>query len=211
MFLIGIAGGSASGKTFVAKSIGKYLDENKISNLIISQDNFYKGLTEHDDSSTYNFDHPDAIDFDELISVVSELKKGNNVNVPKYCFETHKRNGYTNINSANVIIVDGILIFTNENLRKLFDLKIFVEASHETRLLRRIKRDQEERGRSLDSIYLQYMKFVKPAYENIIKPTIIYSDLTIHNEQGMNFIGLKIICTFIQKLFQDKSFFEVFE
>jgi uridine kinase len=197
--LIGITGGSSSGKTHVAKLIEQSLKQNNTNVVLISQDNFYKGLSDGDDEAEYNFDHPDAIDFDELIRVIISLKNNISCTIPIYSFEHHKRIGNIFVEPADIIIVDGILIFTHQSVRDLFDLKIFVEASAETRLVRRIKRDQEERGRSLESIFFQYMKFVKSSYENYIKPTRKYCDVTIHNETNNVYVGLDIICNYVLK------------
>jgi uridine kinase len=208
--IIGITGGSASGKTHVAKSIEQYFQQNKINILLLSQDSFYKGLTETDNITEHNFDHPDAINFNEMIECISKLKNNQCAQIPIYSFINHTREGSKNVDPCDIIIVEGILIFTDERLRDLFDIKIFVEASAETRLMRRIRRDQEDRGRSLESINQQYMKFVRPSYENIVKPTRQYSDITLHNENDTHFIGLKIICQYVKSELIDKSFFEVF-
>ncbi len=200
VFFIGITGGSSSGKSYVCEDIANdpALKPHKVK--LISQDNFYKGVTDEDDAENYNFDHPNAIDFDKMYEVLMDLKENRDTDLPIYSFKDHKKIGYTRMEAGHIIIVEGILIFTDPKIRELFDLKIFVQASPEIRLLRRFKRDHEERGRTIDSIKDQYMKFVKPAYDNIIEPTRHYCDISLHNDDDNKIIGLDVIKSYISNL-----------
>lgn len=197
-YVIGISGGSASGKTTVCNALINNLKELNYNVSVLSQDNFYKGLTENDDASNYNFDHPDAINFNRMVECLKNLKLGNDTEIPKYDFVSHKSNGTEIIKSYDIIIVEGILVFYNYNLRNEMDLKLFVEASPEARAFRRMKRDMTERGRTLESIQIQYMKYVKPSYDIFISPTKEYADLLVGNETD-HLIGVDVIVGHICK------------
>jgi len=195
--VIGITGGSASGKTLIAHKIAKFLEEKNKEVTLVSQDHFYKSVPHGTDISTYNFDDPNALDLDELHQAVSILKYGRNVLIPTYNFKIHQRDGQQEIKTARIIIVEGIFVFNNSRLRDLFDLKIFVDASSEVRLLRRIERDIAERGRDISSIKKQYLAFVKPAYRTYIKSTKQYADITIPNEGDETLVGVKLVNDFL--------------
>ena len=194
---IGIAGGSAGGKTILAKMICDHFQQTH--NVIrISLDNFYFGLPESGDVSEYNFDHPDAIDFNLMNHVLSELSLGKDVDIPNYDFSTHKRNGTKLIKHAEIIVVEGILVFHDPEIRNFFDLKIFVRASSDIRLIRRIDRDVRERGREYNDITHQYLKYVSPSYNSFIKPTKHFADIILENNKDNDFTGLQIIFSHIK-------------
>jgi uridine kinase len=179
--VIGIAGGSGSGKTTVCKDI---IDSVKVQWVaVVSMDNFYKGLTveQKAHASDYNFDHPNAFDFDLLAEVLQKLKEGKSVQIPVYCFKTHSRleGESITIYGADVIIMEGIFVLYDERLRSIFDIKLFVDTEDDIRLARRLQRDIVERGRTIDSVLEQYERFVKPAFDEFINPTKQYADIVI--------------------------------
>jgi len=179
-FIIGVAGGTASGKTSVCELIHKQLNNQRI--VIISQDSFYRPLSQSDLARVheYNFDHPNAFDFDLLNQVFKDLRDGKPVNIPTYDFKTHSRTKeVTSIYGADVILFEGILAFYNEGLRSLMDMKLFVDTDPDERLSRRIMRDIKERGRDWEGVIHQYRKFVKPAFDEYIFPTKKYADVII--------------------------------
>jgi uridine kinase len=180
--VIGLCGGSASGKTTVAKKIIEDLNVQWVS--LLSMDSFYKVLSpdEHDaaNRNEYNFDHPDAFDFDLILTTLQQLKKGKQVHIPIYNFTTHSRESHQKtIYGANVVIFEGIMAFATKELIDLMDLKIFVDTDADIRLSRRLKRDIGERGRSIDSVLCQYNKYVKPAFDYYIAPTMTFADIIV--------------------------------
>ena len=196
--VIGICGGSASGKSSICNDIINRLSHHKVN--IISQDNFYKSLDNTIDIDNYNFDHPDAIDIDLLIKNIQLLKSEKSIDIPIYDFKTHTRlNSTINIPISEVIIVEGILIFNDKRCRDLFDIKIFIETDSDIALIRRILRDQKERGRNIDSIIDQYIKFVKPSYEEWVLPYKKYADIIIPNI-NYNIIAIDMVMKHIKNL-----------
>lgn len=182
MLIIGIAGGTGSGKTTVVQQIVQELPAHEVC--VISQDSYYLETSHlsYNDCVKINFDHPDSIDFNLLISHIKELKKGNSVEQPIYSFVTHNRTGETlTIEPKKVILVEGILILANPELRKLFDVKLFVHADSDERLIRRIRRDIQERGRDIDEVLHRYQNTLKPMHQQFIEPTKAYADLIIPN------------------------------
>ena len=170
--IILIAGGSASGKTYVANSVLNTLKSEDIIRLTI--DDFYKDNSHLplEERRKINFDHPKSIDFKLLYEVLSSLKEGKEVDIPTYDFTIHCRSNVTkHIIPRKIIIVEGIFALVNKRIRELSDLNIFINASSENRFLRRLKRDQEERGRTFEYVVNQYVNVVAPAYEEIIAPT----------------------------------------
>lgn len=206
-YVVGIAGGSASGKTLACKLLTGNLTSKSIEVVVLSQDDFYKGVPDGVNPATYNFDHPNAIDFDEMALCLAKLKMGENTEIPQYNFKTHKRSGTKLLNSAKIILVEGILILSCKKIRELLDLKLFIEASAEARVFRRIIRDVAERGRTPQDIHVQYMQFVKPAFDNYILPTLKYADMVINNEinymdnsasiESNQIIGIKVVMNHI--------------
>jgi len=184
MFIIGIAGGTGSGKTTVVNKIIQSLGSDDIG--VIPQDNYYVSL-DHlplEERAKYNFDHPRAIDFDLLYNHLITLKEGKPVEQPVYSFVQYTRTGDTILtHPKKVMIVEGILIFTEKRLRDLFDLKIFVHADADERLIRRIRRDIAERGRTLEEVLNRYQTTLKPMYEQFIEPTKSYADIIIPNDR----------------------------
>src|SRR6056300_1312298 len=157
MLIIGIAGGTGSGKTTVVNQIVKQLPTDELC--VISQDSYYKATDSlyYEERIKINFDHTRAIDFDLLIKHLKELKKGKTINQPVYSFVTHNRTkDVVKTHPREVVIVEGILIFNNQELRDLFDIKIFVHADTDERLIRRVKRDSEERGRDVNEVITRY-------------------------------------------------------
>ncbi len=180
--IIGIAGGTGSGKTTLAKKILSSLAPNAI---LIEQDCYYKDLSHlpFKERHQTNFDHPNSIDFDRLIQDLISLKNGQSIQKPIYSFKTHSREANsTLVCPANVIIIEGILIFTEERMRDLFDLKIYVETDNDVRILRRIERDIQERGRDFSDVKDQYLMTVKPMHNQFVEPTRQFADVIIPGE-----------------------------
>ncbi|XP_062323064.1 uridine-cytidine kinase-like 1 isoform X2 [Osmerus eperlanus] len=194
-FVIGLCGGSASGKTTVANKIIEALDVPWV--VLLSMDSFYKVLTREEQElasrNEYNFDHPEAFDFELLVTVLRKLKKGKSVKVPVYDFTSHcRRKDWKTVYGANVVIFEGILAFANKELLKLLDMKVFVDTDSDIRLVRRLKRDISERGRDINGVIKQYNKFVKPAFEQYIEPTVPVADIVVPRG-GENFVALDLI------------------
>jgi len=201
MLIIGIAGGTGCGKTTVVNQILNELPEKEVG--VISQDSYYNDTTHlsYEERININFDHPRSIDFDLLVSHLKELKKGNAIHQPVYSFVKHNRTGDTVVtHPRKVMIVEGILILTHPQLRDMFDIKIFVHADADERLLRRLKRDITERGRDLDEVLTRYQNTLKPMHEQFIEPTKEYADIIIPNNRH-NTVAIDILRSIIhQKL-----------
>ena len=199
MLIIGIAGGTGSGKTTVVNQILNELPNEEVG--VISQDSYYNDtshltLRERDN---INFDHPRSIDFELLIKQLKELKKGNPVNQPVYSFVTHNRTKDTILtHPRKVMIVEGILILTHQDIRDMFDIKIFVHADSDERLIRRLKRDMAERGRDIDEVLLRYQTTLKPMHEQFIEPMKEYADIIIPNNK-YNTVAVDIVRTIINE------------
>uniref|UniRef100_A0A673YZU5 Uridine-cytidine kinase n=1 Tax=Salmo trutta TaxID=8032 RepID=A0A673YZU5_SALTR len=181
-FVIGLCGGSASGKTTVANKIIEALDVPWV--VLLSMDSFYKVLTKDEQElaakNEYNFDHPEAFDFELLVTVLRKLKKGKSIKVPVYDFTSHcRRKEWKTVYGANVVIFEGILAFANKELLKLLDMKVFVDTDSDIRLVRRLKRDISDRGRDINGVIKQYNKFVKPSFEQYIEPTVQVADIVV--------------------------------
>lgn len=200
-FVIGICGGSASGKTSVARVIIESLDVQWVS--LLSLDSYYKVLTPEQKLQAvachYNFDHPSAFDLDLLENHLRRLRDGKTIEVPEYDFKTHSRTSKTNtVYGANIIIIEGILVFYSQAVAKLMDLKVFVDTDADERLSRRLRRDISERGRELNSVLEQYMRFVKPSYEQFIAPSMAQADIIVPRG-GKNVVALQLIVQHINK------------
>ena len=181
-FVIGICGGSASGKTTVANKIISELDVPWVT--LLSMDSFYKVLNENQHRQAaineYNFDAPEAFDFDLLEKTIQRLKEMKKVDVPIYNFVTHRRESKTvSMYGANVIIFEGILAFHEEAIRDMLDMKVFVDTDSDVRLARRLKRDITDRGRDIHGVLQQYENHVKPAYDRFIATTMTYADIIV--------------------------------
>ncbi|MDC3312504.1 uridine kinase [Flavobacteriaceae bacterium] len=199
MLIIGIAGGTGCGKTTVVNQILNELPEGEVG--VISQDSYYKDTTHLDykERVKINFDHPRSIDFDLLTAHLKDLKNNKPIDQPVYSFIEHNRTGDTiKTTPRKVIIVEGILILTNPELRDLFDIKIFVHADSDERLIRRLKRDTSERGRDLDEILLRYQSTLKPMHQQFIEPMKEYADLIIPNNK-YNTVAINIVKTIINE------------
>jgi uridine kinase len=184
MLIIGIAGGTGSGKTTVVHQIMNELPQTEVG--IISQDSYYKEThnLNFDERALINFDHPRAIDFELLVSHLQELKAGNTINQPVYSFLKHNRTDDTIVtHPRKVMIVEGILILANPELRDLFDVKIFVHADSDERLIRRLKRDIAERGRDMNEVLNRYQTTLKPMHQQFIEPTKAFADIIIPNDK----------------------------
>jgi uridine kinase len=197
--IIGIAGGTGSGKTTVVNKIMNNFPKETVT--ILFQDNYYRDNSHIPlkERQMLNFDHPSAIEFELMIQHIKELRKGQAVNEPQYSFITCTRlNTTQRITPREVIIVEGILILTNPELRDLFDLKIFVYADDDERLIRIIQRDITDRLRSAEETIRRYKKTVKPMHEQFIKPSMSYADLIIP-EGGNNVAAIEMLSTLIEK------------
>ena len=195
--LIGIAGGTGSGKTTLTRHLKEHFGQEVT---VISHDNYYQrqdGKT-YEERAKVNYDHPSAFDTDLLIEHLRQLKAGHSIQCPVYSYSDHNRTDRTvEIFPTKVIIVEGILIFQNPTLRDMFDIKIFVETDADVRILRRALRDVEERGRTLQSVVTQYLTTVKPMHEQYVEPSRKYADIVVL-EGGHNLVALEMIMQRIQ-------------
>lgn len=192
ILVIGIAGGSGSGKTTLMKNL---IDKFGDVITVLSHDNYYKRHDElsYEERCKLNYDEPGAFDTSLMIYQLDQLRHGQAIDCPVYDFTIHNRsNETTRIVPERVIIVEGILIFESEPLRQLMDIKIFVDADADVRLCRRIKRDVNKRGRSLESVLTQYQQTVKPMHEKYVEPTKKHADLVVP-EGGKNPVALELI------------------
>jgi len=201
MLFIGIAGGSGSGKTTVVKKILESLPASSVS--ILSQDAYYKdnGHLSPEERSKINFDHPDSVEFPLLVEHMDRLRKGTSVDMPIYSYITCSRSKETiPILPKRVVIIEGILILTDETLRNRLDIKVFVDADSDDRLIRIIRRDIEERGRSFSQVLDHYETWVKPMYHTFIEPTKRFADIIVP-QGGSNLVAIDILSRCIhQKL-----------
>lgn len=199
MLIIGIAGGTGSGKTTVVNQIVKQLPTEEVC--VISQDSYYKATDNlsYEERSKINFDHPRAIDFDLIVKQLKKLKSGKTIEQPVYSFVTHNRTKDTvKTHPRKVVIVEGILIFNNEELRDLFDIKIFVHADADERLIRRMRRDISERGRDIDEVLNRYKNTLKPMHLQFIEPTKNYADIIIPNDKR-NTVAIDVVRSVINE------------
>jgi uridine kinase len=199
MLIIGIAGGTGSGKTTVVNQIVKHLPLDEVC--VISQDSYYKETNDlsYEERTKINFDHPRAIDFELIVTHLTALKAGEIIEQPVYSFVTHNRTKDTvKTHPRKVVIVEGILIFNSEKLRNLFDIKIFVHADTDERLIRRVRRDITERGRDIDEVLNRYQDTLKPMHQQFIEPTKNFADLIIPNDR-FNTVAIDIVRTVINE------------
>ncbi|XP_031512788.1 uridine-cytidine kinase-like 1 isoform X4 [Papio anubis] len=206
-FAIGLGGGSASGKTTVARMIIEALDVPWV--VLLSMDSFYKVLTEQQQEqaahNNFNFDHPDAFDFDLIISTLKKLKQGKSVKVPVYDFTTHSRKrDWKTLYGANVIIFEGIMAFADKTLLELLDMKIFVDTDSDIRLVRRLRRDISERGRDIEGVIKQYNKFVKPSFDQYIQPTMRLADIVVPRGSG-NTVAIDLIVQHVHSQLEERE------
>ena len=205
MLVIGIAGGSGSGKTTVVKAITEQLHDKRV--VVIPQDSYYKDSSDLSDEEkrNHNFDHPDAIDWELLCKQLAELKKGKAIEQPVYSYISCSRSKTetVRVEPADVIIIEGILIFTCKRLREQMDIKIFVDADDDDRLMRVMARDISERGKDVHWVIERYSRTVKPMYLQFIEPSKRYADIIIP-QGGHNKVAIDVITATIEKSLKDK-------
>lgn len=199
MLVIGIAGGSGSGKTTVVKALTEKLKEKVV---VIPQDSYYKDSSNlsEEEKRSHNFDHPDAIDFELLTEHLKELKEGKTIQQPIYSYITCSRSKTetVTVDPAEVIIIEGILIFTHPELRDQLDVKIFVDADDDDRIMRIMSRDIKERGKDVDWVIERYTNTVKPMHLQFIEPSKRYADIIIP-QGGHNKVAVDVISATIEK------------
>lgn len=194
--LIGITGGSGSGKSTVVRKIS----EAHPDSICIAQDNYYKSASfvNNHNILAFNFDHPDAFDMDLMVENLKDLKAGKAIDMPQYDFVKHQRKPETkHIEPKTIIIVDGLMVLYDKRIRDLLDLKLFVDTPSDIRFVRRLQRDIKERGRTVESVVEQYVNVVRPGHFNFIEPCKEYADLIIP-EGGYNEHALDVIIKYIQ-------------
>lgn len=203
MLMIGIAGGTGSGKTTVANAIVDSLGSQNVA--LISQDAYYR---DHADvplaeRQKFNYDHPDAFDNELLLAHLAELRQGRPIDLPMYDFALHARKTETiHVPYKPVVVIEGIHVLVDEPLRSVLDIKVFVDTDPDVRVLRRVVRDIQDRGRSVESIYTQYLATVKPMHDAFIEPSKRYADLIIP-EGGQNKIAIDLLTTRIRQFLND--------
>lgn len=201
--LIGIAGGSGSGKTLIAQNLFRDLGTDRV--IIIQQDAYYKDLSHlsFEERAKQNFDHPDAIDSELLLQQLNGLLAGETVQQPIYDFTIHSRKKTTkSIGGHDIIILEGILILDNQELRNLMDIKVYVDTDADIRLIRRLIRDTKERNRSMESVIKQYKESVRPMHLQFVEPSKRYADVIIP-EGGMNYVAVDLLRTKIEVLLKE--------
>ena len=197
--IIGIAGGTGSGKTTVAKKIAQALPQASVA--FLDMDGYYRNFAHlpMDERREINWDHPEAFDLDLFVSHLEQLARGEPVEKPVYDFTTHLRSSRTErITPADVIVVDGILLFVDERVRALCDVKVFVDADPDIRLVRRIQRDMSERDRPLEEILQQYLTTVRPMQQQFVEPSKRNADIILPRG-GENAVAIEMILTTIQR------------
>jgi uridine kinase len=197
--IIGIAGGTGSGKTTVARKIAQALPESSVA--FLDMDGYYRNFAHlsMDERRKINWDHPEAFDLDLFASQLEQLSRGESIEKPVYDFGTHLRSSRTErITAADVIVVDGILLFVDERIRALCDVKVFVDADPDIRLVRRIQRDMSERERPLEEILEQYLTTVRPMHQQFVEPGKRYADIIVPRG-GQNAVAIEMILTTIQR------------
>jgi uridine kinase len=200
--IIGVAGGTGSGKTTIARQILKLAGTEQIS--LIEHDAYYKDLSHMPpaERDLANFDHPDALENELLVEHLKELKAGQAVEIPIYDFTTHTRTGETqHLGPNRVVLIEGILIFADPALRELMDVKIFVDTDADIRFIRRLTRDLAERGRTLESVIHQYLATVRPMHEEFVEPSKRFADVIIP-EGGFNQVAIDLIAARIKALLE---------
>ncbi|MFC5452978.1 uridine kinase [Paenibacillus aestuarii] len=205
MLVIGIAGGTGSGKTTVARSIMNKLGSTNVT--LISQDNYYihhNGLS-FAERESINYDHPNAFENTLLLEHLMELREGRSVNIPVYDFSQHARSAETiRIDVKPIVLIEGIHVLTDEELRNALNIKVFVDTDPDVRILRRLTRDINERGRTLQSVFDQYLTTVKPMHDAFIEPSKKYADIIIP-EGGENEIGISMLTILTERYMIDRA------
>ena len=198
--ILGVAGGTGSGKTTVARRLLDLVGPERISFLV--QDSYYRDIEWRDDEHLrrHNFDHPDALDTDLLVEHLEQLRRGVSVDVPIYDFVAHRRTAdVRTVTARPVILIEGILLLAEPRVRELLDLKIFVDTDADVRLLRRLRRDVSERGRSVDDVLRQYLDTVRPMHLEFIEPSKRWADVIVP-EGGENRVAMAILLARIEEL-----------
>ncbi|HOX32969.1 MAG TPA: uridine kinase [Spirochaetales bacterium] len=196
--IIGICGGSGSGKTTIVRKISEVVSDF----VFIPQDNYYKSAEYISNSNitAFNFDHPDAFDNELLVAQLGALRRGEAIEMPTYDFVHHRRTAETvRVEPRKLVIFEGIMVFANREVRELLDLKIFVDTPDDIRFIRRLGRDIKERGRTVDSVIEQYLTVVRPGHYEFIEPTKRYADIIIP-EGGANERALTVLLSFINSV-----------
>lgn len=213
-FVIGVAGGTASGKSSVCAKIMQQLGQDDVDHkqrqvVIINQDTFYRPLTEEENTKAlkgeFNFDHPDAFDYEFMMNTLKDLVAGNEVKLPQYNYKTNAREEeWHTVYPADVVLFEGILVFYFKELRDMYHMKLFVDTDPDTRLSRRVLRDTKERGRDIENILHQYTTLVKPAFEEFCLPTKKYADVIIPRGAD-NTVAIDLIVQHIQELLRPSA------
>ena len=201
--LIGVTGGSGSGKSTVVRRIKEAVD----ASVLISQDSYYKSapFISNDNITAYNFDHPDAFDMDLMVENLTDLKAGKSIMMPQYDFVTHSRKKeMVLLEPKRIIILDGLMVLYDERIRSLLDLKIFVDTPADIRFIRRLKRDITERGRTMESVIEQYTEVVRPGHYNFIEPTKEYADIIIP-EGGYTENAMRVLFSFVSSILHEED------
>ncbi len=203
--IIGVAGGTGSGKTTVANRILDRVGTNYIA--YIPHDAYYRDLghLSQEERKKVNFDHPDSLETELLVKHLQELRAGNAVEIPIYDFTTHTRTPETShVEPARIVLVEGILIFAEPELRKIFDVKLYVDTDADIRLIRRLQRDVQERGRTFESVIEQYRRTVRPMHLEFVEPSKRYADVIIP-EGGFNEVAIEMVAARIRGLMQEEQ------
>lgn len=198
--ILGVAGGTGSGKTTVARAIIEGVGKERMA--FLAQDNYYADIPwrSEEHRASHNFDHPSAIDTDRLVSDLTALKRGERIEAPVYDFYSHRRSETTErIEPRAVILAEGILLFAEPRIRELLDFKIYVDTDADVRLIRRIERDMRERGRALDDILRQYMGTVRPMHLEFVEPSKRWADVIVP-EGGSNRVALEMVTARMHQL-----------
>jgi uridine kinase len=197
-FVLGVCGGSGSGKTYFAESLKQALGHHRCA--VVYQDNFYRDLSDRfdHDGGSVNYDHPDSIEFDLLARKVAELKQGQATHIPDYCFSTHKRLPSTlRVEPRPLVIVDGILILQEAALRAELDCSVFVDTPEAVRYARRLERDVKERGRQPEGVLAQFTKQVKPMHDAFVEPSKAHADIVIRETAEFDAALQSLVARFI--------------
>lgn len=203
--LIGIAGGTGSGKTSMAKNIVRDFSSDQV--VIIEQDSYYRDLKDIplDQRNHHNFDHPDAYDFDLLKEQMRMLLDGESIYIPIYDYKTHTRKEETHrVSGHKIVVLEGIMVLVDSKLRDMMDIKIYIETAADIRFIRRLTRDIKERGRSVESVMQQYLETVRPMHDQFIETTKHYADIIIP-EGGHNKVAVDLFKTKVRSLLQQLS------
>lgn len=204
-FFVGVAGGTGSGKTTVARKIAGAVPADMVS--ILEHDNYYVDRPDlrYEERCLLNFDHPESLETSLLVEHVRELKKGSAVEIPQYDFKAHRRSQVTRkVAPTTIVVVEGILIFSDPHLRAELDLKLFVDTDADIRVLRRVRRDMEQRGRSFESVREQYYNTVRPMHLQFVEPSKRWADVIIP-EGGDNHVALDLIVAKIQSVLASRG------